>query len=112
VRRAALARTAVRAAVRDGALGDLPAGLKIGVRSGVDTIAIELDDVPADWTITIEPPSNAPVPLPAGRPPPSASYQLRQPGPGCSLARAGLAVRSSAAGVDGPRCAHGRFLLQ
>ncbi len=66
VRRAALVRAAVRAAARDGALGELPAGLKIGVRSGVDTIAIELDDAPADWTITAEPAGNTPFPDRAG----------------------------------------------
>lgn len=68
VRRAALVRTAVRAAARDGALGELPVGLKIGVRSGVDTIAIELDDAPADWTITVEPAGNAPLSDRAGSP--------------------------------------------
>lgn len=50
VRHAAATRIAVRDAVRDGSLGELPAGLKISVRSGVDMIYIEIDGAPDDWS--------------------------------------------------------------
>lgn len=66
VRRAALVRDAVRAARRDGELGELPAGLKIGVRSGVDSIYMVIDGAPASWVAPVEPTEDYPYRTRAG----------------------------------------------
>lgn len=50
VRRAAAIRAAVRAAVRARAFGEIPAGVKVAVRSGVDTIYVEIEGAPDDWS--------------------------------------------------------------
>jgi hypothetical protein len=49
-RRAALIRAAAKAALRDGILGEMPAGLKISVRAGVDMIWIEISGAPDGWS--------------------------------------------------------------
>jgi hypothetical protein len=66
VRHAAAVRAAVRAAIREGAFGELPAGIKIGVRSGVDMIYVEIDGAPDGWSAEAGPSDGFPFGRRAG----------------------------------------------